>query len=364
MGEALILAQHGRGFVEPNPRVGAIALRGDDPVGRGWHRVFGGPHAEVEAIRDAESRGHRPDGIVVTLEPCCAHGKKTPPCVDLLLARGIRRVFVGARDPDPRHQGRGIAQLRDAGVVVEEGTFARQVLDENRPFLRWLTLDRPWTAAKWAMTLDGKSATRAGEARWISSPGARTLVHQLRAQVDAVVVGMGTVLADDPELTVRRVLGETPLRVVVDPLAALPESSYLLRTAREIPLLVLTGDAVDTHRLETRGAKVLRVPALATPPGLRPRLDLRVGWRELRKGGLRRLLVEGGGKLTADLFHQGCIDQVYAFVCPKLVGGVTAATPIAGEGVERMAEAVALRDGFSQWVDGDLLFGGFVEDAG
>ena len=363
MGEALLLAQKGRGFVEPNPRVGALALRGDTVVGKGFHRSYGGPHAEVEAVRDAEARGHRPDGVVVTLEPCSAHGKKTPPCTEFLLGRGIRRVIVGARDPDPRHAGRGLVQLREAGVAVVEGIFAREVLAENRAFLRSLTLDRPWTAAKWAMSLDGKAATHTGNARWISSPGARTLVHQLRAAVDAVVVGMGTVLADDPELTVRRVRGDNPLRIVVDPEAALPDGSQLLRTARETPLLVLVSahaGAAATERLLRHGAKVLAVRDAAPGPSGRRRLDLADAWRELRRGGLRRVLVEGGGRLLADLVAARCLDQTYVFVAPKLVGGATAPTPLAGAGVARMDQALVLTETFHQAVDGDLLVGGFV----
>jgi diaminohydroxyphosphoribosylaminopyrimidine deaminase/5-amino-6-(5-phosphoribosylamino)uracil reductase len=363
MGEALLLAQKGRGFVEPNPRVGALALRGETVVGKGFHRVYGGPHAEVEAIHDAEARGHRPDGVVVTLEPCSAHGKKTPPCTEFLLSRGIRRVIVGARDPDPRHAGRGLVQLREAGFEVVEGIFAREALAENRAFLRALTLDRPWTAAKWAMTLDGKAATRTGSARWISSPAARTMVHQLRAAVDAVVIGMGTVLADDPRLTVRRVRGDNPLRIVVDPEAALPEGCQLLLTARAVPLLLLVGQTAACEHLERQGAKILRVRELPRAGTGHRRLDLGDAWRQLYRGGLRRVLVEGGGRLLAELVAASCLDQVYAFVAAKLVGGRSAPTPMAGEGVAAMDQALVLTEQFHQWIDGDLLLGGFV-DAG
>ena len=186
MEEALALALRGRGHVEPNPRVGAVAIEKGEVVGRGWHRFWGGPHAEVEALADAEVRGAHPDTIAITLEPCSSApgdgGKKTPPCTDSLLAAGIKRVVVGVQDDDPRHRGQGLAVLEEAGVEVIDGVLPARCRDLNRPFARSLRSDRPWTISKWAMTLDGKTAAPTGESRWISGKASRTRVHELRSR--------------------------------------------------------------------------------------------------------------------------------------------------------------------------------------
>ncbi|HLQ37198.1 MAG TPA: bifunctional diaminohydroxyphosphoribosylaminopyrimidine deaminase/5-amino-6-(5-phosphoribosylamino)uracil reductase RibD, partial [Planctomycetota bacterium] len=246
MAEAIELARRGRGEVEPNPRVGALALCGEQTVGRGFHEYYGGPHAEVNALADAGAHAARPDTIVVTMEPCCSprgqDGKKTPPCTEALLAAGIRRIVVGAVDPDPRHRRRGLQALAQAGVEVIDGVLASRCTAGNLPFDKWLGLDRPWTIAKWAMTLDGKTAAPTGEARWITGPESRRRTHLLRSRCDAVVVGYRTAQIDDPELTVRHVDGPQPLRIVVDPLAAIDDDANLVRTARTIPTWLLVSE--------------------------------------------------------------------------------------------------------------------------
>lgn len=354
MAEAVQLAMRGRGYVEPNPRVGALAIAGDRIVGRGWHEAWGGPHAEVQALRDAaRARGEsggalpEPDTLVVTLEPCSAAkgegGKKTPPCVDAIVKAGIRRVIVGTTDPDPRHRGSGLTDLEEHGIDVVDGVFQSRCREINNPFKRWLGLDRPWTIAKWAMTLDGKTAAPSGESRWISCRESRIRVHALRAACDGVVVGYRTAVIDDPELTVRHVEGPHPVRIVVDPMAAIADDSRLVKTAREIPtwaLVNVQADAARTGRLADAGVQVIQVP----PAEGGRRLHLLHAWRELRERGLRRLLVEGGGGLTAQLWGWDCIDQVLAFVSPKVIGGAGAATPVGGEGKPFMAEAWQLED--------------------
>lgn len=366
MEEALELALRGRGEVEPNPRVGALALHSGAVVGRGWHRVYGGPHAEVEALAAAKSAGHAVDTVVVTLEPCSTPqdvaGKKTPPCVRALLDAGVRRVIVGQRDPDPRHRGRGLIELEQAGVQVEDGVLESRCKAINAPFLRWLQLDRPWTIAKWAMTLCGKTAAVTGESRWISGQESRNATHELRTRVDAVAVGFKTALVDDPELTVRYVPGRQPVRIVIDPLAEIDDDSKLVATALQIPLWLLVGEDVDPARsghLTDLGVQVIHVPRGEGPR----RLQLRAAWRELRRRGIRRLLVEGGGELVAQLFAWDCVDQTLCFLAPKIIGGKFAPTPVGGPGKPFMSEALRLAEMHWHASGPDLAVGAFVLDA-
>ena len=361
MGEALELARRGRGAVEPNPRVGAVAVQDGEIVGQGWHQAYGKPHAEADALADAAAAGKAPDTVVVTLEPCSAEvgegGKKNPPCARALIDAGVSRVVVGMTDPDPRHAGRAYQQLEAAGIEVVSGVLEDECRAANRPFLRWLSLDRPWTISKWAMTLDGKTAAASRDARWISGLPARTLTHELRSRCDAVVVGFRTALTDDPELTVRHVEGPQPVRVLVDPAAALPATHRLLASACEIPTWVVTSveaAAASRSELAATGAEILAVPS--TGPR---RLDLAAAWRGLRERGLRRLLVEGGGGLASELMAADCVDQVLCFMAPKLVGGATAPTPLGGAGQPTVAEAWQFEEMYWEACGDDLMVGAF-----
>jgi diaminohydroxyphosphoribosylaminopyrimidine deaminase/5-amino-6-(5-phosphoribosylamino)uracil reductase len=363
MEQALSLAVRGRGEVEPNPRVGAIALQDGEVVGRGWHRLWGGPHAEVEALGDAREQGAKPDTLVVTLEPCSTPqtdlNKKTPPCTEAILAAGIERVIVGMTDPDPRHRGKGIAALRGAGIEITEGVLASRCEEINRPFTRWLSLDRPWTIAKYAMTLDGKTAAPSGEARWISGTESRARVHELRSRVNAVLVGFRTAKLDDPQLTVRHAQGPQPIRIVVDPLAEIPQDGHLVTTASETPTWLLVNADVEPGRigrLRDLGVTVIQVESADTE--FHP--DLSEAWRELRRRGIRRLLVEGGGKLLAQLLSQDCVDQILAFVAPKIMGGESSPTPVAGAGQPSMDQAWRLGEMYSFPCGDDLAIGAFV----
>lgn len=363
MRDALALAERGRGEVEPNPRVGCLLLQGDEVVATGYHAWFGGPHAEAAALAEARAKGARPDTAIVTLEPCSTpkgvHGKKTDPCAQALIAAGIRRVFLGVPDPDPRHRRQGIAMLEQAGVEVLDGILASQCEALVAPFKRALGLDRPWMLCKWAMTLDGKTAAPTGEARWISGPEARTRTHELRARCDAVMVGFRTAQIDDPELTVRHVEGKQPVRIVVDPLGEIDDDSNLVRTARQLPTWLLASEDVDplrSGRLSDLGVHVIHV---GTAEGPR-RLHLAQAFRELKRRGLRRVLVEGGGGLVAQMFAWDAVDQVLAFVAPKVIGGRFAPTPVAGEGRPFMAEAWRLHDVKYDVCGQDLAISGFV----
>ena len=363
MQEAIALADRGRGEVEPNPRVGCLLLQDGAVVGRGYHEFFGGRHAEAMALDEARLAGARPDTAIVTLEPCSSpmgeNGKKTPPCAQALVAAGVKRVVIGSIDPDPRHRRHGIAALERAGVEVLDGILASACDAQNEPFRKALGLGRPWTLCKWAMTLDGKTAAPTGEARWISGPEARRRTHELRARCCGVMVGFRTAQIDDPELTVRHVEGKQPIRIVVDPLGEIDDDSNLVRTARQAPTWLLASEDVDPRRsghLQDLGVQVIHVPIAEGPR----RLNLGRAFRELHRRGLRRVLVEGGGGLVAQMFAWNCVDQVLAFVAPKIIGGQFAPTPVAGEGRPFMDEAWRLREVRHEVCRADLAISGFV----
>ena len=363
---AAVLASRGKGAVEPGPRVGAIAIEEERIVGEGWYRSYGGPHAEEEALEDAKAAGARPDCLVVSLEPCSSKGgtKKRPPCTELLIENGIKTVIFGSLDPDPRHGGVALSLLSAAGIVVQ-GPFELPELEAQLvQFRRAQSLGRSWLHAKWAMSLDGKTASRTGSSQWLSGPRALDFAHVLRARSDAVWVGIGTVLADDPELTVRRIEGKSPLRLVLDPDGDLPLESKLLQTARDVPLCLLVSENLDLARarlLESKAARLLRLPLSREPAsGERPQLDLAVALGSLHGEGIRSVLVEGGSGLMGLLFDLGLVDQCSAVLAPKLCGGREAHSPIAGLGVDQMSEAALLHDLYYERVGQDLLFGGFV----
>ena len=363
MQEALDLAQLGRCEVEPNPRVGCLLLRDGEIVARGHHEFFGGQHAEAMALAQAAALGVQADTAIVTLEPCCTEkgqdGKKTAPCAQALVAAGIRRVIIGACDPDPRHRRKGIALLEAAGIEVLDGVGASQCDALYAPFRRALELTRPWMLCKWAMTLDGKTAAPTGEARWISGPEARKKTHELRARCDGVMVGFRTAQIDDPELTVRHVEGKQPVRIVVDPLGEIDDDSNLVRTAQKAPTWLLASEDVNplrSGRLADLGVTVIHVPTAEGPR----RLHLGHAFAELKRRGLRRVLVEGGGGLVAQMFAWNAVDQVLAFVAPKIIGGRFAPTPVAGEGRPFMAEAWRLGDVRYEVFGQDLAISGFV----
>jgi diaminohydroxyphosphoribosylaminopyrimidine deaminase/5-amino-6-(5-phosphoribosylamino)uracil reductase len=351
MRRALDLARGGGGFVEPNPQVGAVVAAGTEIVGEGWHERFGGPHAEVVALAAAGPRA-RGATLYVTLEPCCHHGK-TPPCTAAIVEAGIARVVVGAGDPFPEVGGRGIKTLRRSGIVVETGLLAAEAERLTAPFRMLVTGGRPWVIAKWAMSLDGRLATAAGQDRWISSPASRGLVHDLRSRVDTIAVGIGTALADDPLLTARPVDAAAagprrPLRVVVDGGARLPLASALVRTARETPLLIAVGPHAPQDRvmaLEEAGCEVWRGAEIDPATRMAELLG------EFGRRRLTNLLVEGGPTLLAGMFAAGQIDEVWAFIAPLVVGGGASAVP-------PLADVPRLRVEDVSFPGGDILVRG------
>ncbi len=363
MREAIALAREGRGRVEPNPRVGALALRDGEVVGRGFHAVYGGDHAEVVALRDADASGAAPDTLVVTLEPCSTErgmeGKKTPACTDAILRAGVGTIVIGQPDPDPRHFEQGAATLAKGSVEVVSGVLSAECAEVNRPFARWLQMDVPWVIAKWAMSLDGKTATHSGDSKWISGDDSRTRVHRVRGAVDAVMIGLKTAIVDDPELTVRHVEGDNPTRVVIDPLGDLPADSRLVRTAGETPTWVLCGAAANpdnVSRLRDLGVTVVQVAGEACGH----EMDLGSGCRELRKRGVRRVLMEGGGGLAAQLFAANLVHQVMVFIAPKVIGGERAKSPVAGAGVDVVHDAWKFGEMFHEPIGDDVIVHGFA----
>ena len=343
MDRALALAARGDYRTRPNPRVGAVVVRDGEVVAEGWHQRAGGPHAEAAALAALAPGGARGATLYVTLEPCGPRaGKRTPPCVDAVLAAGFARVVVATPDPHPQVDGRSLERLRAAGVRVEVGLRGQQARLLNGPFAKWVTRGVPYVTAKWAMSLDGKIACATGHSQWISGPASRRRVHALRGEVDAVAVGVGTALADDPALTRRDAPGGDPLRVVVDSRGRLPLTARLVQEAARPggALLATTPAAPADHlaALSARGVEVLELPA--DPEG---RVDLRALLSALAGRGVRHLLVEGGGGLLGGLFDADLVDQVEVFLAGSVLGGAAAPTPVAGQGAERVDQAPRLR---------------------
>lgn len=360
MRRALALARLGEGRVEPNPLVGAVVATTDDGgadriIAEGWHAAFGGPHAEVAALSTAGARASGAT-LAVTLEPCCHHGK-TPPCTESIIAAGITRVIVGTRDPFPLVNGGGLDALVRAGIEVRVGVCETESRRLIAPFRTLVERHRPWLIAKWAMSLDGRVATSAGESRWISSEASRAIVHQLRGRVDGILCGIGTALADDPLLTARPAGSRQAVRIVLDGSARLPIASRLVQTAREVPLLVAVGPAAPADRvraLEAAGCEVWRGAIADRHERLRGLLA------ELGSRRLTNVLVEGGPTVLGELAEAAAIDEVWAFIAPTIIGGATAPGPVAGAGVTSIARAASIEIEHTASVGGDCFLRGVV----
>jgi diaminohydroxyphosphoribosylaminopyrimidine deaminase / 5-amino-6-(5-phosphoribosylamino)uracil reductase len=343
LARAIELAERGTGAVRPNPVVGAVVARDGEILGEGWHEHFGAAHAEVNAIEACGLADLSGATLYVSLEPCCHEGN-TPPCTDAILQAGLRRVVVGSDDPSEKASGRGLGILRDEGVevVIADGELAATARLLNQAFRKHARVGRPWVLFKSAMTLDGKVATRTGDSKWISGEDSRALAHRWRASVDAVMVGIGTALADDPQLTARppgltEELARQPRRVVFDTLARLPPSSQLVAAASEVPLTVVVSRAAshaDTDALEAAGVQVLVATGENEPARVRSALD------QLGSLGIAAALLEGGPHLAGAFLDAGEIDEIRLFLAPLLLGGSAARDPLEGQGVEHITEAL------------------------
>jgi diaminohydroxyphosphoribosylaminopyrimidine deaminase/5-amino-6-(5-phosphoribosylamino)uracil reductase len=338
--------------------VGAVIARDGKVLGEGWHEEFGAAHAEVNAIEACGLTELAGATLYVSLEPCCHEGK-TPPCTDAIVQAGLRRVVVASDDPTEKASGRGLGILRDEGVevVMADGELATSARLLNQAFRKHARVGRPWVLFKSAMTLDGKVATRAGDSQWISGEDSRELAHRWRASVDAVVVGIGTALADDPQLTARpegllAELGAQPRRVVFDSLARVPPGSQLVSAASEIPLTVVVSRAAaraDTDALEAAGVQVLVATGENEPARVRSALD------QLGAQGVASILLEGGPHLAGAFLDAAEIDEIRLFLAPLLLGGRTARDPLEGEGVERISEALRALTFDCERIGEDLL---------
>lgn len=352
---AIDLAELGEGDVNPNPLVGAVVVRDEQVVGRGYHQRFGGPHAEIYALEEAGDAA-RGATLYVTLEPCCHYGK-TPPCTDRILSSGVRRVVAATTDPNPIISGKGLDTLRQAGVEVTEGILADEARQQTEIFRKYVTTGIPFVHLKLATSLDGRIATRTGDARWISGEPSRVRSHRLRRRNAAILVGIGTALADDPRLDVRYVSGRSPTPIVLDAYGRLPLAAQLLRTGRSP---IIAAAAVPPERLaalEAAGCRVWEIPAPGGGVDL-PRLLHQVG-----ESGLDSILIEGGGETAASFLAAGLVDRVSLFVAPLLIGGRDAVPAIGGVGVDRVADAVRLIDVTTERVGEDLLVSGRVAAA-
>jgi diaminohydroxyphosphoribosylaminopyrimidine deaminase/5-amino-6-(5-phosphoribosylamino)uracil reductase len=354
MSLALRLARRGIEGVSPNPMVGAVLVRNGTVIGQGWHRSFGGPHAEVEAI--ASARSARGADLYVTLEPC-GHAGKTPPCSEAIARAGIRRVYFGTRDPNPLVDGRGLRLLRSRGIAAAPGPLEKECERLNAPFFHWVRTGTPWVILKWAMTLDGKTCTAGGESKWITGSEARASAHALRRRVDAIIVGTETALRDDPRLTPRPSRGRRPLRVVLDRRGKLPLRLAILGEAagRDGPRLYVTTAAAGARRrrlLERRGLEVTILPAGREGFLLEPLLC------ELGLMGVSQLLVEGGASLAGSFLAAGHAHEAAAFIAPRLAGGEDAPGALGGRGIERLPRTPWLEDPEIRRLGRDILVQG------
>lgn len=363
---AMSLAQKGEGWTNPNPLVGAVIVRDGKVIAQGYHERHGELHAERNAFKDADSRGIDCKGatMYVTLEPCCHHGHQ-PPCTEAVIEHGIKRILVGLGDPNPLVAGKGMQILRNAGIeaeFIDDDEILAKLRHQNRVFLKYITTGLPWVTAKWAMTLDGKIATSTGDSKWISSDDSRQIVHLMRSRHLAIMCGIGTVLADDPMLNVRlsdEIMAKEgikdirqPIRIVADRALRIPLDSQLVKSAKDIPLIVATSDEADKEkeaRLTELGVQVWHCK------------DTKDILLQAGKSKIDSIFIEGGGTLNEAMLCEGLVDEVNAFIAPKIVGGHGALSPVEGKGIEKMADAIQLTDISVKTIGNDVLVCGFIK---
>ena len=355
MQRAINLAERGRGWTSPNPLVGCVIVKNGKIIAEGYHEKIGGWHAERNAIlnSDADITGAT---VYVTLEPCCHHGR-TPPCSNLLIERGIKKVFIGSRDPNPLVSGKGAKQLRTAGVEVVED-FMREECDKLNPiFFHYIQTKRPYVLLKYAMTADGKIATSTGESKWITGETARAKVQETRHQYSAIMVGVETVLADNPMLNSRMPNARQPIRVVCDSQLRTPLDCQLVQTANEYRTVIATvcEDLQKIEQYRPLGVEVLVCKAK------NKRVDLKDLLQKLGEMQIDSLLIEGGSSLNFSALESGMVNRVHCYIAPKLVGGKQAKTPIGGEGIVDLSRAVKLKLVSMEMVGEDILIDYEVE---
>lgn len=335
MKKAISLAKKGRGYVNPNPMVGAVIVKEGEIIGEGYHHTFGGDHAEINVLKNTPS----PSGaaMYVTLEPCSHYGK-TPPCCDAIIRSGIKSVYIGTEDPNPLVSGQGIKILMQHGINVKAGLLEDECIELNKMFFHYIKSKTPYVTLKTAITLDGKIATRTGQSKWITGEQARAHVHGLRHSHSAIMVGIGTVLVDNPMLTCRLKDGKNPIRVICDTHLKIPLISNIVQTARKVPTIIATSDTNGSkaEQLQQSGCQLTSVPIKSY------HIDLNALMLRLGEQNIDSILLEGGAELNYSALQAGIVNQVIAYIAPKIFGGRTAKSPIGGIGVESPASCFKL----------------------
>ena len=377
MRRAIELAKKGGGYVHPNPLVGCVVVKDGEIIAEGYHEKYGEFHAERNALTRCKTET-KDASLYVTLEPCCHYGK-TPPCTEIITEKGIKKVFVGILDPNPLVAGKGVKMLQDAGIEVEVGLCEDEIREMNKVFLKYITTKRPYVIMKTAMTLDGKIAAYTGDSKWVTNEESRKMVHELRSELAGVIVGIGTVLADDPMLTCRlEGKHHQPVRIVVDSNLRIPVDSQLVKTAKEYRTIVACRhfDRSEAERSEVeksslnvnkqkgfldslRSLEMTGVELLECQSN-NNHVDINDLMTKLGAMGIDSLLLEGGGTLNAAFLEAGFVDEVWAFIAPKIIGGEGAKTPVSGKGIDKMSEAINLQDIDIQNINGDILIKGKI----
>lgn len=357
MKMALSLAEKGRGYTSPNPMVGAVVVRDGKVVGKGWHKVVGGAHAEVNALDDARSLA-KDATLYVTLEPC-HHEGRTPPCTKKILNSGVKRVVVAMDDPNPDVRGGGNAFLKENGIEVISGICEAEAKKQNEIFIKFVSSKQPFVILKCAATLDGRLATRTGDSKWISGPKSRTFVHEIRHMVDGILVGINTVQNDDPSLTTRleNIQGRDPIRIILDTHLSIDEHARVFQLDSEAETLIITGSTPPEEkkaRLSALGAKVIETV------GKNGRIDLNALMNELGKRDISSLLIEGGGSVIASAFKSGIVDKVHFFYGPKILGGDDGIPMCSGPGPELMKNSLPVKEIRVRRFDDDVMIEGYV----
>ena len=367
MRRALELARMGEGRTNPNPMVGCVIVKDGRVISEGYHEKYGEYHAERNALLRCEEDPAGAD-LYVTLEPCCHYGK-TPPCTEIIIEKKIGRVFIGNVDPNPKVAGGGVKILREHGIEVESGILEEECRKLNEVFFHYISTGRPFVAAKYAMSADGKIACASGDSKWITGETARKQVHMLRKRYSGILAGIGTVLADDPMLNCREEEGVDPVRIICDAHLRIPMESQIVRTADKIPTIVCaaeetaeTGDGrAKADRLAAAGVTVLYTPAAADESSGCAKVDLKDLMHQLGERKIDSVLIEGGSKINADAFVSGIVDKVYAYVGGVIIGGEDAPSPVGGRGAESMAGAVRLKNMTVSTVGEDFCITGYPE---
>lgn len=361
MNRVLELARLGEGRTSPNPLVGAVIVKDGRIIGEGYHSYYGGNHAEVEAINNAKE-SVKGSIIYVNLEPC-SHFGKTPPCAKRLVEEGFRKVVVAILDPNPKVAGRGIEILKENGIDVELGLLEKEARELNEVFIKYITKGIPYIYLKYAMTLDGKIASCTGDARWISNEKSRQEVHKLRNKVSGIMVGIGTILADDPSLNTRLTSanGKDPVRIIIDSNCRIPTTAKVLHLDSNNKTIVAVTKNADCKRIaeiEDTGAEVL---VIDDKDG---RVDLESLFWVLGKRGMDSILIEGGGELSYSALEDELIDKLQVYIAPKIIGGSKASTPVTGKGISLMKDAIELQDIKRKIFDEDIMIEGYVRKRG